>query len=91
MVDLIVKSGHTTKREHTLTRLRQRGERLHRRGTQASTQFSRWRGGLFLIGLLITVTLYRLERYDAGNWSLLLFFIGFLTIAAYHNRLEHRI
>ena len=92
MVDLIVKSGHTTtKREHTLTRLLQRGERLHRRGTQASTQFSRWRGVLFLIGLLITVSLYRLEHYDAGNWSLLLFFIGFLTIAAYHNRLEHRI
>ena len=92
MVDLIVKSDHTaTKREHTLTRLLQRGERLHRRGTQASTQFSRWRGVLFLIGLLITVSLYRLEHYDAGNWSLLLFFIGFLTIAAYHNRLEHRI
>ena len=92
MVGLIVKSDHTaTKRERTLTRLLQRGEHLQRRGTQASTQFSRWRGVLFLIGLLITVSLYRLERYDAGNWSLLLFFIGFLTIAAYHNRLEHRI
>lgn len=92
MVDLIVKSDQATaRREHTLTRLLQRGERLHRRGTQASTQLSRWRGVLFLIGLLITVSLYRLEHYDAGNWSLLLFFIGFLTIAAYHNRLEHRI
>ncbi|SPP63217.1 MutS family DNA mismatch repair protein [Nitrospira lenta] len=92
MVDLIVTSDHTnTRREHTLTRLLQRGERLHRRGTQASTRFSRWRGVLFLVGLLITVTLYRLEQYDAGNWSLLLFVIGFLTIAAYHNRLEHRI
>jgi hypothetical protein len=92
MVGLIVKSDHTaTRREHALTRLLQRGERLHRRGTQASTRFSRWRGVLFLIGLLITVSLYRLERYDAGNWSLLLFFFGFLAIAAYHNRLEHRI
>ncbi|MEK7761353.1 MAG: hypothetical protein AAB433_07220, partial [Nitrospirota bacterium] len=92
MVDLIVKSDHTaTTREYTLTRLLRRGERLHRRGTQASTQCSRWRGILFLIGLFITVSLYRLEHYDAGNWSLLLFFIGFLTIAAYHNRLEHRI
>lgn len=92
MVDRIVKSEHiTARREHTLTRLLRRGKTRRQQGTSASTQFSRWRGVLFLVGLLITVSLYRLERYDAGNWSLLLFFLGFLAIAAYHNRLEHRI
>ncbi len=92
MVELIVTTSKaTTSRERTLTRQLRRGERLHQRGTAASTRLSRWRGVLFLIGLLITVSLYRLGQYESGNWSLALFLIGFLTIAAYHNRLEHRI
>ncbi|MEC4888527.1 MAG: hypothetical protein RI101_00575 [Nitrospira sp.] len=92
MVELIVTTSQsTTSREDTLTRLLRRGERLHQRGTAASARLSRWRGVLFLIGLLVTVGFYRLGQYEAGNWSLVLFLIGFLTIAAYHNRLEHRI
>ncbi|HSN05427.1 MAG TPA: MutS family DNA mismatch repair protein [Nitrospira sp.] len=92
MVGLIVKTGHAPlQRERTLTCLLRRGERLHQQGTQTSARLSRWRGVLFLIGLLVTVSLYRLGEYEAGNWSLVLFLIGFLTIAAYHNRLEQRI
>lgn len=92
MVELIVTTSKATiSRERTLTRLLRRGERLHQRGTEASTRLSRWRGVLFLIGLLITVSLYRLGQYESGNWSLALFLIGFLAVAAYHNRLEHRI
>jgi len=78
-------------REQTLTRLLRRGERLHGQGTAASASFSRWRLILFLIGLLTTISLYRLEQYSAGNWSTALFLIGFVIVAAYHNRLEHRI
>ncbi|MEQ1796031.1 MAG: MutS family DNA mismatch repair protein [Nitrospira sp.] len=92
MVDLIVKSDQaTTRREHTLTCLLQRGERLHRRGTMASNRFSRWRLVLFLIGLLTIISLYRLGHYSEGNWSTALFLAGFVIVAAYHNRLEHRI
>lgn len=92
MVALIVNHDQSTATpESRLTRLLQRGEHLHRRGTQASTRYSRWRGILFLIGLLVAVSCYRLEAYEAGNWALGLFLVGFLTIAAYHNRLEQRI
>jgi len=95
MVALIVHtdrhSAPSFNREQTITRLLRRGEHLHLRGQRASNKLSRWRLALFLTALLITISLYRLGDYSEGNWSLLLFFIGFLTIAAYHNRLEHRI
>ena len=95
MVTLIVQTARPSvpllDREHTLTRLLRRGDRLHRLGTGASASFSRWRLILFLIGLLTTVGLYRLGQYSEGNWSTALFLIGFVIVAAYHNRLEHRI
>lgn len=95
MVTLIVQTARPSvpllDREHTLTRLLRRGDRLHRLGTGASASFSRWRLILFLIGLLTTVGLYRLRQYSEGNWSTALFLIGFVIVAAYHNRLEHRI
>lgn len=37
------------------------------------------------------MSLYRLGEYTAGNSAVAAFFIGFLVVAAYHNRLEHRI
>ena len=95
MVTLIVQTARPSvpllDREQTLTRLLRRGDRLHRLGTGASASFSRWRLILFLIGLLTTVGLYRLGQYSEGNWSTALFLIGFVIVAAYHNRLEHRI
>lgn len=95
MVEFIVQTARPSTplldREQALTRLLRRGKRLHRQGTGASASFSRWRLILFLIGLLTTISLYRLEQYSAGNWSTALFLIGFVIVAAYHNRLEHRI
>lgn len=78
-------------RDRALTRLLRRGDRLHRQGLRASSNFSRWRLVLFLTALLITVSLYRLGDYQEGNWSAAMFLIGFIIVAAYHNRLEHRI
>lgn len=95
MVEFIVHtrrpSAPSLNREQALTRLLRRGEWLHRQGTAASASFSRWRLILFLIGLLTTISLYRLGQYSEGNWSTALFLIGFVIVAAYHNRLEHRI
>ena len=95
MVGVIVQTARSSApsldREQTLTRLLRRGERLHRQGTRASNNFSRWRLVLFLIALLITISLYRLGYYPEGNWSTALFLITFVIVAGYHNRLEHRI
>ena len=95
MVGFIVQTARSSApsldREQMLTRLLRRGERLHRQGTRASNNFSRWRLVLFLIALLITISLYRLGYYPEGNWSTALFLITFVIVAAYHNRLEHRI
>jgi len=61
------------------------------RGAQASATLTRWRLVLFLIGLLCTVTLYKLEWFHGGNLALAGFVAGFIAVAAYHNRLESRI
>lgn len=52
---------------------------------------TRWRLALFLVGLLCTVTLYKLAWYQAGNLALAGFIAVFVVVAAYHNRLESRI
>ncbi len=84
-------TAHISLREQYLTRLIARTERLLQRGRQASSLFTRWRLGIFVVGLLCTVSLYRLGRYDAGNLALALFVALFAVVAAYHNRLEKRI
>ncbi len=78
-------------RDRTLSRLLARTSRLIQRGQEASAALSRWRLGLFLTGGICVVSLYRLALYHEGNWALAGFVAIFLVIAAYHNRLEHRI
>lgn len=68
-----------------------RTDRLISRGTRASATFTRWRLAIFLIGLIGTVTLYKLNWYHSGNLALGTFLIIFITVAAYHNRVETRI
>ncbi|MGC4096489.1 MAG: hypothetical protein QM706_05180 [Nitrospira sp.] len=68
-----------------------RTDRLIIRGTRASATFTRWRLAIFLIGLAGTVTLYKLDWYHSGNLALGAFLALFVTVAAYHNRVETRI
>jgi hypothetical protein len=80
----------TSRSAHLQTIIR-RTDRLIDRGTRLSASFTRWRLAIFLIGLVATITLYKLGWYDRGNLSLGLFLIVFLAVAAYHNRVETRI
>jgi len=68
-----------------------RTDRLIIQGTRTSATFTRWRLALFLIGLVGTVTLYKLDWYHSGNLALGTFLALFITVAAYHNRVETRI
>src|SRR5690349_15521273 len=68
-----------------------RTDRLIIQGTKASATFTRWRLAIFLIGLVGTVTLYKLDWYHSGNLALGAFLALFITVAAYHNRVETRI
>src|SRR5690349_17532329 len=65
-----------------------RTDRLIIQGTRTSATFTRWRLAIFLIGLVGTVTLYKLDRYHSGNLTLGVFLAVFITVAAYHNRVE---
>ncbi len=81
----------------TLSRIAQlqtmvrRADRLIARGIKTSATFTRWRLAIFLIGLVGTVTLYKLDQYHSGNLALGIFLAIFVTVAAYHNREETRI
>jgi hypothetical protein len=66
-------------------------DRLIAQGTQVSATFTRWRLAIFLVGLVGTVTLYKLDWYHSGNLALGLFLALFIAVAAYHNRVETRI
>ncbi len=65
-----------------------RTDRLIAQGLQLSATFTRWRLAIFLIGLISTVTLYKLDWYHGGNLALGLFLAVFIAVAAYHNRVE---
>ena len=65
-----------------------RTDRLIAQGTSTSATFTRWRLAIFLIGLVSTVTLYKLDRYHSGNLALAIFLAIFIAVAAYHNRVE---
>ncbi len=68
-----------------------RADRLIAHGTDASTMLTRWRLAIFLVGLVCTVTLYKLDWYHSGNLSLALFLAVFIAVAAYHNKVESQI
>lgn len=68
-----------------------RTDRLIAQGTGISARFTRWRLVIFLVGLFSTVTLYKLDWYHSGNLALGAFLALFVTVAAYHNRVETRI
>lgn len=74
-----------------LEKILRRIDRRITHGTRASARLTRWRLALFLVGLVCTVTLYRLGWYHAGNLALAGFVTVFVAVAAYHNRLESRI
>src|SRR6185437_15616814 len=68
-----------------------RTDRLISQGIRTSATFTRWRLVIFLIGLVSTITLYKLDWYHSGNLALGVFLAIFITVAAYHNREETRI
>lgn len=68
-----------------------RADRLIAHGTRTSALFTRWRLTIFLIGLICTVTLYKLNWYQSGNLSLALFLATFVAVAAYHSKVETQI
>jgi hypothetical protein len=68
-----------------------RTDRRIAKGANASAALTRWRLVLFLVGLIATVTLYKVGWYHSGNLALAAFVGVFIGIAAYHNRLESRI
>ncbi len=74
-----------------LQRLLVRIDRFIRRGMDTSSRFTRWRLAIFLAGLGCTIALYKSDWYSTGNSVLAGFAVLFITVAAYHNRLEHRI
>lgn len=81
----------TPPRSTRLETIIRRTDRLIALGTKTSALFTRWRLAIFLIGLICTVTLYKLDWYHSGNLSLALFLITFIAVAAYHNKVETRI
>jgi hypothetical protein len=74
-----------------LNKVIRRTDRLIAQGTDISATFTRWRLAIFLVGLISTVTLYKLDWYHSGNLALGAFLVLFVTVAAYHNRVETRI
>lgn len=78
-------------RARQLQRLIGRIERLITRGTALSSRLTTYRLAIFIAGVICTVTLFRSGRYQSGNLALAAFVVGFVIVASYHNRLEHRI
>lgn len=68
-----------------------RTDRLITQGAETSATFTRWRLAIFLIGFVSTITLYKLDWYHIGNLAFGAFLVLFITVAAYHNRVETRI
>jgi hypothetical protein len=74
-----------------LQRMLIRIDRLIQRGTTTSSRFTQCRLAIFLAGLGCSIALYKSGWYTTGNSALAGIIILFLAVAAYHNRLEHRI
>ncbi len=75
---------------HALTGLVAKLDRMIALATASSSAFTRWRLILFIVGAICTIALYKMGWYQAGNGALIAFGALFLTVAAYHNRLESR-
>ena len=75
---------------HALTRLVAKLDRMIALATASSSAFTRWRLIIFIVGAICTIALYKMGWYQAGNGALIAFGALFLTVAAYHNRLESR-
>jgi len=75
---------------HALTRLVGKLDRMIAVATATSSTFTRWRLVVFIVGAICTIALYKMGWYQAGNGALIGFVALFLTVAAYHNRLESR-
>ena len=78
-------------RSQQLQRLIRRIDQRIAGGTATSSRFTRWRLAIFIAGLLCSIILFKSGWYNSGNLALAGFFICFLIVAAYHNRLEQRI
>jgi len=76
---------------HALTGLVAKLDRMIALATASSSAFTRWRLILFIVGAICTIALYKMGWYQAGNGALIAFGALFLTVAAYHNRLESRV
>ncbi len=74
-----------------LQRMLIRIDRLIQRGTNTSSRFTMCRLVIFLAGLGCSIALYKSGWYTTGNSALAGFASLFIAVAAYHNRLEHRI
>ncbi|CAI4031074.1 DNA_MISMATCH_REPAIR_2 domain-containing protein [Nitrospira tepida] len=77
-------------RERTLRRLIAAADRRIADHHALSRTFTTARLILFLVGIALCVTLFKLGWYLAGNTALALLVLGFAAVAAYHNRLEQR-
>jgi hypothetical protein len=88
MVDTIMANPlRATQLQRVLVRI----DRLIQRGTNTSSRFTTLRLGIFLTGLVCSIALYKSDWYTTGNYTLAGFAGLFIAVAAYHNRLEHRI
>jgi len=74
----------------SLTRLVEKLDRGIALATVFSSTLTRSRLILFIVGVICTVALYKMEWYQAGNGALVGFVALFLIVAVYHNRLESR-
>jgi len=74
----------------SLTRLVEKLDRVIALATAFSSTLTRSRLILFIVGVICTVALYKMEWYQAGNGALAGFVALFLIVAIYHNRLESR-
>lgn len=81
----------THPREQVFLRTLRRLEHLKNKGVEASSLFSRWRLGVFLIGTSLCIGVYQQAWFHAGNLLVVAFLTGFLTISFFHQRLKTRL
>lgn len=78
------------RRERTLRRLIAGADRRIGSNQELSRRLTTVRLILFLVGITLCVTLFKLGWYSAGNTALALLVLAFVVTVSYHNRLEQR-